>query len=224
MTIEATEGFEALAARVDAALEAVLALDATPRAAAIELKDAIEAAHKDALVTIVRRMREDPAGRELLYELVDDPGVLAVLGLHGIVKLPTAAPAEPTDPAPGTAFIPLSAVGRRDRPSTAAGWIPGPREDAIPAGGMQRVDAGDDSFLITNVGQLAAFRNACGHQGMPLDGGTLDGHELRCPWHGFTYDASTGECLSAPGVQLEPVPLRVDTGPDGHRVVWLRAH
>ena len=40
---------------------------------------------------------------------------------------------------------------------------------------------------------------------------------LTCPWHGFCYDATSGECLSAPGAQLEQLPLRVDDGD-----VWVR--
>jgi nitrite reductase/ring-hydroxylating ferredoxin subunit len=40
---------------------------------------------------------------------------------------------------------------------------------------------------------------------------------LTCPWHGFCFDATSGECLSAPGVQLEQLPLRIDDGD-----VWVR--
>jgi nitrite reductase/ring-hydroxylating ferredoxin subunit len=54
---------------------------------------------------------------------------------------------------------------------------------------------------------------------MPLDNAILDldNGTLTCPWHGFCYDASSGECLSAPGAQLEQLPLRVDNGD-----VWVR--
>ena len=45
----------------------------------------------------------------------------------------------------------------------------------------------------------------------------LSNNTLTCPWHGFCYDATSGECLSAPGAQLEQLPLRVDDGD-----VWVR--
>ena len=40
---------------------------------------------------------------------------------------------------------------------------------------------------------------------------------LTCPWHGFCYDAASGECFTAPAAQLEQLPLRVDSGQ-----LWIR--
>ena len=74
--------------------------------------------------------------------------------------------------------------------------------------------------LIVNVGQrLSAYRNECAHEALPLTDAMLDlsNGTLTCPWHGFCYDASSGECLSAPGAQLEQLPLRIDDGD-----VWVR--
>ena len=62
------------------------------------------------------------------------------------------------------------------------------------------------------------FRNACVHQGMTLDGGMIDAGIIVCPWHGFTFEATTGECISAPGAQLSQIPTRIESG---H--VWVRA-
>lgn len=274
--------FDELAERVDRARDAVLALDAAPRATAIELKDAIEAAHRAALVTIVRRLRDDDRGRELLYELVDDPGVLALLTLHGIVRADPLTRARQTldavrpmlqshggdvelvevrsdgvatvrlqgscngcsmsavtlretveealvtgvaeisaievlDDEPTAAFIPLSAIGRKPDPGET-GWIDAGGADAVALGSMLRVDVDSDSFVVTNIdNRFAAFRNECVHQGLSLDGGLVDDGVLQCPWHGFRYDATSGECLSSPGAQLQQVPLRITDGR-----VWLR--
>lgn len=74
--------------------------------------------------------------------------------------------------------------------------------------------------LVVNLGQrLSAYLNECAHQAMPLTEAVLDvsNGTLTCPWHGFCFDASSGECLSAPGAQLEQLPLRVDDGD-----VWVR--
>ncbi len=73
---------------------------------------------------------------------------------------------------------------------------------------------------MINVGQrLSAYGNECAHEALPLDDAILHSAAgtLTCPWHGFCYDATSGECLSAPGVQLEQLPLRIDDGD-----VWVR--
>ena len=74
--------------------------------------------------------------------------------------------------------------------------------------------------IVVNAGQrLSAYRNECAHEALPLNNAVLDldSNTLTCPWHGFCYDATSGECLSAPGAQLEQLPLRVDDGD-----VWIR--
>jgi Fe-S cluster biogenesis protein NfuA len=78
--------FEKLARRVDEAAAAVARLDAEPRQAAERLRAAVEAAHRSALVTVVRRLRADEKGRELLFELVDDPMVHLLFSMHGIIR------------------------------------------------------------------------------------------------------------------------------------------
>ena len=116
-----------------------------------------------------------------------------------------------------TTFIPVEALGRK--PPGDAGWVPGPRVEDVPADALTRFDIGDESFVLTNLGnKIAVFRNECVHQGMTLDGGLLADGVLTCPWHGFTFDASTGECISAPGAQLQQVPARVDDG-----TLWIRS-
>ena len=93
-TVETRPELEDHARRVDEALAAVEALDGEARQAATDLKAAIEQFHRLALVQIVRRLREDPRGKELLFELVDDPAVHAVLALHGIIRPTVVALAE----------------------------------------------------------------------------------------------------------------------------------
>ena len=75
-------------------------------------------------------------------------------------------------------------------------------------------------IVVVNVdNRFSAYRNECAHEALPLDNAILDAANgtITCPWHGFCYDASSGECLSAPGAQLEQLPLRVDDGD-----VWVR--
>jgi hypothetical protein len=85
----------ALAGSVDHAIAEVRTLDETARGKAFALESAIEAFHRVGLTTIVRRLKDDPRGRELLFELTRDPAVYALFTLHGIVRSPPVeAPVE----------------------------------------------------------------------------------------------------------------------------------
>ncbi|WP_205873609.1 NifU family protein [Mycobacterium camsae] len=132
----------------------------------------------------------------------------------------TAVEVLPNEPSP--TLIPLEAL--RIGPSRD-GWAKlGPAAE-VPDGDVTvrslTTDAGEsaDVLVISVEHRLSAYRNECAHEAMPLDNAILDldNGTLTCPWHGFCYDASSGECLSAPGAQLEQLPLRVDNGD-----VWVR--
>lgn len=118
---------------------------------------------------------------------------------------------------------PVPAILRSDAqtpPDESRGWVRGPAVSAVPSGQMISIPTERGSVLIVNVAnRLSAFRNACAHQGRPLDGGMLDPEHgtLTCPWHGFCFDVASGECLTAPQAQLEPFPLRVVDG-----FIWVR--
>jgi nitrite reductase/ring-hydroxylating ferredoxin subunit len=199
----ADEDLEALAARVDHALEALGGLEASVREKAEAVRTAIEAFHRVGLTTIVKRLKEDPRGKELLFELVDDPGVRALLAMHGIIR---SAPPEPEPP------VELVQI---QLPAAAAGWHPGPRADEVTPEKPVAFEAGGEKILVLHArGELRAFRNACGHIGLPLDRGMMDAEEatITCPWHGYRFDADSGACLSAPDCRLEPFPLRVVGG------------
>lgn len=273
---------ETLAQRVDEAVLTLHTLDAPAQQAALTLKSAIEAFHKAGLTQIVRRLKADPRGKELLFELVDDPAVYALFVMHGLVRsdlttrvqqaLTTVRPylqthggdVELVEVRGDTAFVRLqgacsgcsmSAVTLRDTveatllrqiaelkhlevlpndPGPALisidsllasiddqhGWVAGPPASAVAIGTTYCLEIGSDSYLLVNLdNRLSAFRNACAHQGLPLAGGLLDpvAGTLTCPWHGWCYDASSGECLTAPQAQLEPLPLQVREG-----LIWIR--
>ena len=284
--------FEELARAVDDALLAANALDGQPRKVVEAVREALEATHRAALVTIVRRLKADDAGREALFELVDDPLIHMLFLLHGIIRADPMVEAQaaldtirpglhshggdvelvrieegvayvrlagacngcsmssvtmrttveealvagvssvnsvevvPSEPTP--TLIPLGAVRHRDETpeqAIAAGWV-----KTLPA-----ADIGDGrvtelqltsatgvkvDVIIVRIGaSMTAYRNECAHQGLPLGDAELDVRDgtLTCPWHGFCYEALTGDCTSAPGAALEQFPMRVDDG-----AVWVR--
>jgi nitrite reductase/ring-hydroxylating ferredoxin subunit len=198
------DGLEALAAKVDHAIEALAGLDEPAREKAIAVREALEAFHRLGLTTIVKRLKEDPRGKELLFELVDDPGVRALLAMHGIIR--TSPPSQPEPP--------LELV-QIQLPGVDGGWHPGPRVDEVTSEKPFALEAGGEKIIVVNArGQLRAFRNACGHIGLPLDRGIIDDAEgtITCPWHAYRFDADSGACLSAPDCRLEAFPLRVVGG------------
>jgi Fe-S cluster biogenesis protein NfuA/nitrite reductase/ring-hydroxylating ferredoxin subunit len=138
--------------------------------------------------------------------------------------VPSISAVEVVAAEPTPTLIPLESL-RIGRDPSAEGW-----SNIGPAAGLAVDDlstatvstaAGERiDLIVVNLGQrLSAYRNECAHEGLPLDNAVLDvgNGTLTCPWHGFCFDAGSGECLSAPGAQLEALPLRVDDGD-----VWVR--
>lgn len=296
----APDGFdlEKAAAALDDALARKAELDPLPRQALDDTLASLNAIHKAGLTAIVRALRADPRGKELLFELVDDAAVRMILSMHGIIRAadPMTAAArvlETIRPGikshggdvelvrieDGVAYVRLSGAcngcsmaGVTMRDGVEKALVEGvpsvtsvevlPNEPAAPEllqitkvqpGGdgadattvmaeagwfktfpVERIAVGTleamsltpsegepvEVIVVNAAGQMAAYVNACAHQGLPLDNAIVDATEgtLTCPWHGFCYDSTSGECLTMPGAQLEQLPLRVQ---DGH--VWVRA-
>lgn len=119
---------------------------------------------------------------------------------------------------PTPTLIPLDSLRiGRDR---AEGWARFGAAADVPVDDLTVATLDGVSVIVVNIGQsLSAYRNECAHEALPLDNAVLDvaNGTLTCPWHGFCFDATSGECLSIPGAQLEQLPLRVDDGD-----VWVR--
>ena len=49
-------------------------------------------------------------------------------------------------------------------------------------------------------GRPFALRNACPHRGMPLSYGQFDGQQIECSYHGWKFDAHTGQCQLIPSL------------------------
>ncbi|RJT28880.1 hypothetical protein D3227_33270 [Mesorhizobium waimense] len=91
-----------------------------------------------------------------------------------------------------------------------SGWHLVCRLDEIPLGGISTlVVGGQDVILSRQDAIVSCFQNACAHLGMPLDGGDVEQGIITCPHHGFQYDLSSGECLTAPEVALQSHAVRV---------------
>jgi phenylpropionate dioxygenase-like ring-hydroxylating dioxygenase large terminal subunit len=51
-----------------------------------------------------------------------------------------------------------------------------------------------------NRGEPFALRDACPHRGMPLSFGNLDGELLQCSYHGWCFEAASGQCREIPSL------------------------
>lgn len=110
------------------------------------------------------------------------------------------------------------------------------RVEEIPVGGRKIVSIGNRSIGVFNVaGRFFALRNTCPHQQAPLCEGRvmgttlpsrpgeyrlgLEGRILRCPWHAWEFDITTGKSVFNPNkcrvrsyvVTVEGEPPRADS-------------
>lgn len=93
------------------------------------------------------------------------------------------------------------------------GWTEAALLADIPEGGVtERKIAGRSVLLSRREGRVSCFDNACAHLGMPLEIGNVAKGMLTCTYHGFRYLLETGECLTAPEVQLVMHAVRVRAG------------
>lgn len=91
-----------------------------------------------------------------------------------------------------------------------AGWEDVARIDEVPEGGITERRVKDRAVLLSRRGDaVSCFDNRCAHLGMPLDMGEIKEGVLTCTYHGFQYLLETGECLTAPEVQLKTHAVRV---------------
>ena len=103
------------------------------------------------------------------------------------------------------------------------------RVDEIPLGGRKVVEVAGRSIGVFHIkGSYYAIRNSCPHQGGPLCQGRLtglltaskpgdyvytnQGEILRCPWHGWEFDAKTGQSWYNPAqVRVRSYKVSVET-------------
>jgi len=94
--------------------------------------------------------------------------------------------------------------------SEDTGWVYAAQLDDIPENNIKVVTVSGNEVLLSRFGEkVACYQNACAHLGMPLDMGEVNNGILACPHHGFEYSLETGECLTAPEVQLITHAVRV---------------
>ena len=81
----------------------------------------------------------------------------------------------------------------------------------VPEGEGRVVEVGGRTLALFNVdGRFYATDNDCPHRGGPLGEGDLDGRIIRCPWHAWRWDVTTGANVNNPAVTIACFPVTVE--------------
>lgn len=86
--------------------------------------------------------------------------------------------------------------------------------EEIRPGQAKLVDVNGNEIALFNIGgQFHAIDNNCTHVGGPLCEGEISGSEVTCPWHGATFDITTGRVTGPPAMEaLNRHNLRIEDG------------
>jgi renierapurpurin 18,18'-hydroxylase len=85
--------------------------------------------------------------------------------------------------------------------------------ELAPGRAIGRHFAGDPIVLFRSVqGRVFALEDRCAHRQVPLHLGVVAGEEIKCHYHGWTYDGS-GKCVSVPYLGKERLPNGVKSYP-----------
>jgi len=67
----------------------------------------------------------------------------------------------------------------------------------------------------TDEGKSFAMRDSCPHRGIPLSYGHFDGKNVQCGYHGWEFDACSGQCMKIPSLTNHD-KLKVERISAGH--------
>lgn len=98
-------------------------------------------------------------------------------------------------------------------------WIKAGAAVDFPSGEKVELTLKNKLIMILNhpvSGKYYAFEARCPHQSRTLATATLHGNNLRCNWHGMTYDLETGVKTDTAGYigmpDLEIFPVKIEDG------------
>ena len=90
--------------------------------------------------------------------------------------------------------------------------------EQIQDGKVFGATVGETALVICKLnGEYHALNGVCSHAKGPLCRGQLDGKYLICPWHGWEYDITTGQCEIETTLHQQKYPLKIE-GDE----IWVR--
>ncbi len=94
-----------------------------------------------------------------------------------------------------------------------AEWIRAAKVSEIEDGKAILVNLESKPIALFRAGkELYAISNTCPHRGGPLSEGYLEGLEVTCPWHAWTFDVKTGACGTIPDAKIQTYPVKIESG------------
>lgn len=140
---------------------------------------------------------------------------------------PAARPA-PSVAAPPTSVAPPASQPRSAPPAASATVLPSaPTADGYRAvafahqvtekkAGTFPLEGAPIVAVFRHAGQLWVIDNACAHEDGPVGEGDVEGKCVRCPYHDWEYDFTTGACRTDPERSLATFSVRERDG-----VIWV---
>jgi nitrite reductase/ring-hydroxylating ferredoxin subunit len=64
---------------------------------------------------------------------------------------------------------------------------------------LREIKVGNDVYLVSRIGgKVYCVSGKCSHFGAPLVKGVESDGKVVCPWHGASFDLTTGAAVGAP--------------------------
>ena len=84
-------------------------------------------------------------------------------------------------------------------------WYPALRSDQVRGRKLQRAMLLEVPLVIgrDTAGKACARRDICPHRAFPLSFGQFDGTAVECAYHGWQFDAHTGQCRTIPSLTAD---------------------
>lgn len=95
----------------------------------------------------------------------------------------------------------------------AKGYQSVARADEVPEGRPMLLQLGERQLVLYRVQDTYyATDGLCPHAAGPLGAGDLEGFEVICPLHGWSFDIRDGKCTNVPGNDIESIAVEILDG------------
>ena len=90
-------------------------------------------------------------------------------------------------------------------------WVIVARISDIDEGKSQLANVNNKEIALFKIeGKIYAMENSCCHRGGPLVDGYIEGTEVTCPWHAWTFDVRTGACSTVPDTKHPIFKVKIE--------------
>ena len=96
-------------------------------------------------------------------------------------------------------------------------WYPAARSTEVTGTRLAKAMLLEVPLVLgrTSEGKAFAMRDSCPHRGIPLSHGRFDGKTLECSYHGWKFEACSGQCVEIPSLTSQD-KLKVERIFAGH--------